>query len=144
MKNNIHIESKIRFELEPILRTFLALIFILLPINSIYNLFPISILSKSTIEYKSVLNEINYILPFIHVIEIFSGFFLLINKYVFLSLIVVFPIVLNILLYHLFLDLKGGLIGYIVFILTCLLIWIHKKSFRGFLLNIINKLLTYT
>lgn len=75
MEKKIDIDTKFRFDLEPILRIFLALIFILLPINSIYNLFPNLVLSKPTIEYKNVFEEIDYIIPFIHVIEIFSGFF---------------------------------------------------------------------
>ena len=51
--------------------------------------------------------ETGYLMVLVAAIEVISGIFLMINKYSALTLVLVFPVLLNAFLFHLFLDFKG-------------------------------------
>ena len=76
-----------------------------------------------------------YMLPLIKATEVVCGVLLLIGRWVPLALVVLAPVVLNIVLFHLFLaPTPDGLVLPIVsLVLGTYLAWVYRKSFAGVL-----------
>lgn len=87
-----------------IIRFLLALILIIIGFNKFLNFIPISEAPGDASEFMGSLQTTGYILPFLGAIEIFIGLLLLANKWVAFAVLLLSPISINILLYHVFLD----------------------------------------
>lgn len=74
-----------------------------------------------------------YLFPLIKLIEIGCGLLLISGRAVPLALALLSPVVLNIALYHLFLDPNGLLFGGAVSVLQAFLLWRYRSVFRGLL-----------
>jgi hypothetical protein len=79
--------------------------------------------------FMGALMETGYLMVLVAAVEVVSGIFLMINRYSALMLVIVFPILLNAFLFHLFLDLKG--IGG-AFLTLALAIFLIYKSFNTY------------
>jgi hypothetical protein len=63
-------------------------------------------------------------------LEVIGGTLLLMNRYVVLGLVILGPLVVNILLFHLFLEPHTLLIGVVPFALWAWLLWVNRRHFR--------------
>ncbi len=82
-------------------------------------------------EFMSSLDTAGYILPFVGALEVYIGGLLILKKWVPFALILLAPISVNILLFHFFLDLSGGMIGaLVVATLNIILIYKHWSQFK--------------
>ena len=79
-------------------------------------------------EFAKILSNTDYIFVLQKVIELCCGILLLSRKFRFVSLVALTPIVVSILLYHLFDETNNLLIGLIVFMLFTVSLVGHKKS----------------
>ena len=79
--------------------------------------------------FMGALMDTGYIMVIVAALEVISGIFLMINKYSALILVIVFPVLLNAFLFHLFLDFKG--IGGALLALS-LAIFLMYKSFNTY------------
>lgn len=68
---------------------------------------PMPTMPEAAGEFMGALVKSGYLMAIVAIVEIVVGVLLLINKYHALELIVVFPIILNAFLFHLFLDIAG-------------------------------------
>ena len=75
------------------------------------------------------LKNIEYILPVVGLLEVFIGVMLLLKKWVAFVLILLAPISINILLFHLFLDIPGASVAFLVAILNGILIYKRWKYY---------------
>ena len=77
--------------------------------------------------------------PFIYamaILEILLGLALLLNKFKILAILALIPLLVSILAFHIFLDLKGILIAAIVFSMNLILLFIHiNKVSKIFSIN---------
>jgi len=80
-------------------------------------------------EFIKILHTSHY-LHVVKALEIIGGILLLANRKVALGLIILGPIVVNILLFHIFLDPTGLPIAAIIFILFWFLIYGHWDRFK--------------
>ena len=64
-------------------------------------------LAEPAQNFFGALVDSGYIMTIVAIVEIVTGVLLLANKFVPLALVVLFPIMLNAFLFHLFLDIKG-------------------------------------
>ena len=65
-------------------------------------------------------------------LQIVGGLLLLVGRYVPLALVILAPIIVNILMFHLLLLGGVGIApGLLVAVLTLFLIWVYRLSFRG-------------
>jgi putative oxidoreductase len=71
-----------------------------------------------------------YILKTVGVLEIFIGLLLLLKKWVAFALILLVPISINILLFHIFLDASGIAGALVVAVLNGILIYKHWMQYK--------------
>ncbi len=74
-----------------------------------------------------------YIFPVISAVEIIAGLMFLANRFVALGLLLLAPILMNILAFHLMLDLKGIGMGLLFTVLALFLAWCERSAFAGVL-----------
>ena len=89
------------------MRILLGAILVVFGLNKFLNFIPAPELPENAADFINSLVSTGYILQVVGVVEIVIGIFLLLNKWVAFSLIVLVPISVNILLFHLFLDIPG-------------------------------------
>lgn len=87
-------------------RLLLGLILVFFGLNKFFN-FVTPNLSHDAMVFIQSLGDTGYLMQIVGVLEIFIGIMLLAKKWVPFALILLAPISLNILLFHLFLDLPG-------------------------------------
>ncbi|QAA82449.1 DoxX protein [Aequorivita sp. H23M31] len=115
-----------------ILRIILGLGLLFLGISHLigYRFLPMYIYAGDTAVIYEKLSELGYILKIVGILEIFIGLMLILGKWVPFALLLLAPISVNILLYHLFLDAPGLIIALILIALTFVLIYKHWKVYR--------------
>ena len=74
-----------------------------------------------------------YFFPMLGIVEAAIGILMLIGKYLRLASIALFPVTVNIALFHLALDPAGGVPGYLALVLNILLIVGYKEDLQGLL-----------
>lgn len=90
-----------------IIRILLGLMLVIFGLNKFLQFMPLPPLPKATAEFMGALIKSGYIMVIVAIVEIITGLLLLLNKYQSLALIVIFPVLLNAFLFHLFLDIAG-------------------------------------
>ncbi len=113
-----------------ILRIILALGLIVIGVNKFIGFLPIPELPTNASSFMFSLKATGYVLPIVGILEILIGLLLLVNKSVPFALLLLAPISINILLFHLYLDLPkiGGALA--IFIINLILIFKHWKYYR--------------
>lgn len=76
---------------------------------------------------------IGHTLEIIKAIELVCAICFLIGRYVALAAIVLFPITINILLFHIMLDPSNMLVAALIFIAHLFLIYAYRKNYAGML-----------
>lgn len=106
-----------------IIRFLLAVILILIGLNKFLNFIPAPAIPEDASEFMGSLQATGYILPVLGVVEIFIGLLLLLNKWVAFAVLALIPISINVLLYHLFLDIPSIGIAALVAIINFILLY---------------------
>lgn len=87
--------------------------------------------------FAQALDATGYMNPMITVIQLLSAVGLLLNLWVPLILVVLAPVTVNILLFHVFLTptmlFTSALPGVVVFLFNVALLWVHRESYRPLL-----------
>lgn len=111
-------------------RFLLALILLVFGINKFVRFMPEPGISEHASEFISSLDAAGYILPILGIFEIFIGLLLLFNKWVGFALLALVPISVNIVMYHLFMDIPniGGAI--LVAIINFILIYKNWSRYK--------------
>lgn len=78
----------------------------------------------------SSLSATGYVLPIVGAFEIFIGMLLLLRKWVPFALLLLAPISLNVLLFHIFLNLSGILPAIITIAINTVLIYKYWKAYK--------------
>ena len=116
-----------------IARVLLGLILLIFGLNGFLQFMPMPEMSAEAGEFMGALAQARYIFPIIAIVEIIVGALLLINKYTALALIVLFPILLNAFLFHLFLDIIGIGGAALTITLNIFLLITNKDKYKGIL-----------
>ena len=82
----------------------LGLVLITFGLNKFFKFMPVLELSAPGLEFMGAFMKIGYGMTLVAIIEIITGLLILTNKFRALALVILFPILLNALLFHLFLD----------------------------------------
>jgi len=114
-------------------RIILGLILLVFGLNKFLNFMPPLEAADAANNFFGALINTGYMMAFIAITEIVAGVLLLANKYVPLALVIVFPVMLNALLFHLFLDPANIVPALLSVGLNIFLFFAHKRSYDGIL-----------
>ena len=119
-----------------IVRLLLGFILIVFGLNKLVPepFIPLPELPERAGDFMTSLGSTGYVLKTVGIIEIIIGTLLLIKKWVAFALIVMVPISLNILLFHLFLDVSGIGGALLVASLNGILIYKHWSQYKSLFL----------
>lgn len=112
-----------------LVRIVLGIILVIFGSNKFLHFLPLPPPTGSAAEFMDSLKATGYIFPIIGILEVFIGVMLLLQKWVAFVLILLAPISINILLFHLFLDIPGVTVAFLVVILNGILIYKRWKYY---------------
>lgn len=113
-----------------IARIILGLALILFGINSFYSFIPMPQPPEDAAAFLASLAETGYLMNFVAFLEIVIGVLLIVNLWVPFALLLLVPISINIVLFHLFLDLPSISAGLLLAMLNVILLYKHKQQYR--------------
>ena len=123
------------YNISQISRYLLALILLIFGTNKIVpflDLPPYQVETSAGIFYAGIFAS-GYLWYLIAITETVVGVLLILNRWVPLALLVLFPHTLNIVLFHLFNDLPSITAGAVAFVLNIFLMLEHKEKYRPLL-----------
>ena len=90
-----------------IIRILFGLMLVIFGLNKFLQFMPMPPMPEAAGVFMGALVKSGYLMVVVALVEITTGVLLLVNKYQSLALVIVFPVILNAFLFHLFLDLPG-------------------------------------
>lgn len=113
-----------------IIRIALGLALIVFGANKLFNFIPMEAPTGSAGDFMNSLGATGYIFPVLGVLEIIIGAMLLLKKWVAFALILLAPISINILLFHLFLGISGLPVAIVILLFNSILIYKHWQQYK--------------
>lgn len=80
--------------------------------------------------YLTALFVAGFVFPIMAIVWIVSGLLFIFDKVSALAAILITPISVNIILFHIFLDFTGFLFGLVIFILNLYLLYVHLPRYK--------------
>ncbi len=117
--------------LTTITRIILAALLITLGLNGFFNFLPYPEMSDSANTFMGAINSAKFIFPLIGLIEIVAGILLLTKKAIPFALIMIFPILINAMIFHLSLNPEGMLFATICFVCNIFLLYTHRENYKA-------------
>jgi len=112
-----------------IVRILLGIILILFGANKLYTFMPLPHPPEEAASFMASLMDTGYMLIVIAILEICIGLMLILKLWVPFAIMVLVPISINILLFHLFLDVPGIAAAALVVALNCVLLYKHRRRY---------------
>ena len=118
-----------------IARIILGLIYTVFGLNGFLNFIPLPEMSAGANDFMGALVASGFMMPLIKLTEIVCGVLLLIGRWVPLALVILAPVVLIIVLFHLFLEPspQGMVVPILSLVLGLYLAQAYRSSFSGVL-----------
>lgn len=116
-----------------IVRVLLGIILIAFGINKIYSFIPLPQPSPEAARFMESLADTGYILTVVAIFEIIIGLLLLLRLWVPFVLLLLVPLSLNILLFHIFMDIPAIGTAILVVILNGILLYKHRLKYKPLL-----------
>ena len=114
-------------------RVLLGLVFVLFGLNGFFNFIPLEAPQGEAGAFLGALATTGYMFPLIKIVEIVAGIFLLTNRRVTLATLMLAPIVVNILAFHIFLDNSGMLMACAVAALEGYMLYENRETLKQLL-----------
>ncbi|SDB88309.1 DoxX protein [Williamwhitmania taraxaci] len=118
-----------------VLQILLGLMLVVFGLNKFFGFLPMPAMPGPAGNFMGALLATGYMIKMVGVIEVLVGALLLLRKFVALSLVFLAPISVNIVAFHLFLDLPGIGGAAVVAILNLNLLIVYRAAFKGILKN---------
>ena len=118
-----------------IARIILGLIFTVFSINFFVPFLPMPEPTPEAGAFLGALMDSGYMFYFIKIVELVGGVMLLIGICIPFALLLLAPIVVNIFLFHIFLDPAGFLMGLFIFLLEFYLLYHYRSVFSNICSN---------
>jgi putative oxidoreductase len=114
-----------------IARILLGLVFVVFGSNAFLHFLPMPPLPQTPAgEFSKALFVSGYIYV-VASLQIVGGLIMLIGRFVALGLVLLCPVIVNILLFHIFLDSTGLPVALVVAVLALFLLWQYRAAFRS-------------
>ena len=114
-------------------RIVLGLLLVVFGLNKFLQFMPMPAMAEPAGTFMEALVGTGYMMPLVAVIEILVGALLLANRYAALALLLLVPISVNIVAFHLFLDLGGIAGAALVCILNVFLLFAYRSHYQPLL-----------
>ncbi|GLZ30071.1 hypothetical protein Lesp02_22610 [Lentzea sp. NBRC 105346] len=116
-------------------RVIIGLLFTMTGANGFLNFMPgdPSAMSAGALKFSIALAETGYMVQLSSAVQLIAGILLLTNRYVPLALTMLAPMVVNIFLFHVFLEPSGLVLAVIVSAAEVYLAWVNRDAFRSVL-----------
>jgi putative oxidoreductase len=111
-----------------IARLLLGLVFVVFGSNAFLHFIPVPPMQGQAGAFIGALISSGYIYP-IAMLQVLGGLFLLIGRFIPLGLTLLGPVIVNIVLYHIFLDQSGLPMAVAISALALFLLWIYRYRF---------------
>ncbi len=116
-----------------VVRILLGLLLLMTGFNKFFMFMPMPEMVDPAQQFMMALANTGYIMPIVAIVEIVTAIMIIFNRYQALALVILFPIMLNAFLFHLFLDI-GGIGGSVVAIaFNIYLLFVSKDRFEALL-----------
>ena len=115
-----------------ITRNLLGLMFLVFGLNGFLHFLPMPMPTGLALQYMTVLSASHYMVP-VFLLQIVGGALLLANRYVPLALVLLGPVIVNILLYHLLMAPQGLPLAIMVTVLWLVVFYGVRQAFAGIL-----------
>jgi putative oxidoreductase len=115
-----------------IVRTLLGLAFVVFGLNAFLHFIPAPPPQGLAGDFTKALFVSHYFYV-IAILQIVGGALLMLGRFVPLGLTLLGPVIVNILLFHIFLERSGLAIAVVVSVLALFLLWAYRAAFRGLL-----------
>jgi uncharacterized membrane protein YphA (DoxX/SURF4 family) len=115
-----------------LVRVTLGIMLVVFGSNKFLHFIPLPPPSGAAADFMNSLGATGYIFPIVGILEVCIGVLLLLKKWIAFALILLAPISINILLFHLFLDIPGVSAALLVAALNGILMYKHWKQYRPF------------
>lgn len=113
-------------------RILMGLGFVVFGLNGFLNFLPPPPnLPEPVTNLMKAMVETHYMFPLIAGTQLAVGILLVINLFVPFALVLIAPVIVNIIAFHLFLDPAGIVPGLIVLLLEIFLVWAYRDYFRS-------------
>ncbi|MDE2924162.1 MAG: DoxX family protein [Acidobacteriota bacterium] len=119
--------------LPTIARILLGLLFVFGGVTGLFELVEQPEVGEEAAAFMGAIMDTGYLWPVIKVTEIVCGVLLILGMFVPLALVVLAPVALNILLFHVFLEPSGLVFGVVLLVLGLYTAHQHRESFSGVL-----------
>ena len=113
-----------------IVRILLGIILLAFGINKLYSFIPLPQPPENAANFMNFADT-GYVLTVVAIVEILIGLLLLLKKWVPFVILLLVPLSLNILLFHLFMDIPGIGLALLVAVLNGVLIYKHRQKYRA-------------
>jgi putative oxidoreductase len=114
-----------------IVRIVLGIMLVLFGANKFFGFIPLPELPEKAASFMTSLGATGYVLKTVGVVEILIGAMLLLKKWVAFALTLLVPISINILLFHIFLDVAGIGGALLITVLNGILIYKHWPQYKS-------------
>ena len=112
-----------------LVRVTLGIMLVVFGSNKFLHFIPLPPPSGAAADFMNSLGATGYIFPIVGILEVCIGVLLLLKKWIAYALILLAPISINILLFHLFLDIPGVSAALLVAALNGILMYKHWKQY---------------
>ncbi len=113
-----------------IARILLGLIFFVFGLNGFFGFMPMPDMSGAAADFMGALHSSGYLYA-VKTLEVVSGALLLAGFFVPLALVLIGPVIVNIALFHIFLDPAGLPMAILLVVLLVFLVYAHRDAFKG-------------
>jgi len=107
----------------------LGLTLIAFGLNKFFTFMPVVELSAPGLEFMGAFVKVGYGMTIVAIVEIVTGILIAINKYRALALVILFPVMLNALLFHVFLDPENILPAVLVVGMNLFLMYASREKY---------------
>ena len=116
-----------------LVRLLLGLVFVLFGLNGFFDFIPLGAPAGEAGAFLGALGASGYMMPLIKIVEIVAGVLLLTNRHVTLATLMLAPIVINILAFHIFLDNSGMVMAGVVSALEGYMLYENRDKLKQLL-----------
>jgi uncharacterized membrane protein YphA (DoxX/SURF4 family) len=116
-----------------IVRVLMGLLLVFSSVVVLFKLFPQPVVEGNIKIFNDGIAASIYLLPTLKVIELVCGIAFLVGRFIPLATVVIFPITLNILLFHVFVAPEGIPVAVLLFIANLFLAYHYRKNYQPLL-----------